>query len=133
MCGPGGRGRGRARRASSSDETGRRETLSDRREALSLWSPDGQQGRPGDRAPAARGQPLLESRAPGRCVPPACPADPQAGPSPEVTGHGRPEAWGSQGGAGASPGNTSFWKVASVFVSGRVSHSEITGGSKTLD
>lgn len=66
-------------------------------------------------------------------------AGPSLSPADSKTGSQRsrvtagPEAWGSQRGAGASPGNMSFCKAVSVFVSGRVSHSEMTGSSKTLD
>ena len=60
------------------------------------------------------------------------PADSETG-SQRSRGTAGPEAWGSQRGAGASPGNTSFCKAVSVFVSGRVSHSEMTGSSKTVD
>lgn len=118
------RGQGTESRQSSSRKTGRRETLSDSRDACASCHLTGQQGCPGDRAPAARGQLLAESRAQGRVARPSfvqltqagpslSPADSEAG-SPEVTGQGGTlRARAHKGERGASPGNTSFWKVVS--------------------
>lgn len=95
-----------------------KESFSESRAVLATCHLTAQQGCPGDRAPAARGQPLVESRAPRqRFQALVCPAD--AGGAPlflQLTtrlGARRSQVMAAAAGAPSSQRGQSFWKVVS--------------------